>query len=170
MICHLTRYSPSGIYCCNSTKPNQYCHASQKHPPRCLNGLFECPDTAGGACCPEGSTCSEDGCIRYEMTSTNSVPITSTFRSTTEFPDTSIRDDEKYTIAVYKSSTSEPKADSTAANTPSTLSGFLAVTGPKTGEVAQGDTGAGPPIILPMTIPFCLVSMLGFVALGFASL
>ncbi|RSL63930.1 hypothetical protein CEP54_004975 [Fusarium duplospermum] len=60
-VCHETKWSPSGIYCCAMTDE---CIVSEEHPATCLANTTQCGRELGGGCCPEGTTCSPDGCLQ----------------------------------------------------------------------------------------------------------
>ncbi|KAH6885886.1 hypothetical protein B0T10DRAFT_608312 [Thelonectria olida] len=60
-VCFETKWSPSGIYCCAD---KDACIASEKHPPQCVAHTTQCGRGLGGGCCPEGTICSPDGCLR----------------------------------------------------------------------------------------------------------
>lgn len=40
------------------------CVVSEEHPATCLANTTQCGRELGGGCCPEGTTCSPDGCLQ----------------------------------------------------------------------------------------------------------
>ena len=69
MICHPSKFTPSKIFCCNSTAPESACRESLFHPPKCLSSTIECSAATGGGCCPKGLICSPNGCIQIKQSS-----------------------------------------------------------------------------------------------------
>ncbi|KAF5004483.1 hypothetical protein FDECE_9026 [Fusarium decemcellulare] len=59
-VCRKTKWSPSGIYCCAMSDE---CIVSEEHPATCAANTTQCGRELGGGCCPEGTTCSPDGCL-----------------------------------------------------------------------------------------------------------
>ncbi|KAB5585946.1 hypothetical protein GE09DRAFT_1277382 [Coniochaeta sp. 2T2.1] len=69
MSCYLTSLSQSNIYCrppipSPITPSTPFCHPSFQFPPVCPPGNKHCDHTLGGGCCPEGTTCVPDGCVK----------------------------------------------------------------------------------------------------------
>ncbi|KAM5342969.1 hypothetical protein ACJ41O_013935 [Fusarium nematophilum] len=60
-VCHETEWSPSGIYCCGMSDE---CIVSEEQPATCVANTTQCGRELGGGCCPEGTTCSPDGCLQ----------------------------------------------------------------------------------------------------------
>lgn len=84
-ICYQTPFTPSKIFCCNSTTPSE-CRVSKSHPPECPPSTAECSAETGGGCCPEITQCSSNGCIQVleiQISSPTSTSLLSTVGSTT---------------------------------------------------------------------------------------
>lgn len=67
--CYEASFTPSGIFCCNSSASRFQCQASESRPPKCLESLVECSAEAGGGCCPKADVCSPNGCIHIATSS-----------------------------------------------------------------------------------------------------
>lgn len=61
MVCHSSKFSPSGVYCCVDG-PN--CVATEAKPPRCDDHSTPCDKSLGGGCCARGTECSSTGCLK----------------------------------------------------------------------------------------------------------
>jgi hypothetical protein len=62
MACFTASFTPSHIVCCANT--SSHCDYPDSKPPECLAGRIQCSADAGGGCCPEGTSCSPNGCIQ----------------------------------------------------------------------------------------------------------
>lgn len=60
MKCHESKWSPSGIYCCEDESK---CIVSEEHIPSCPGKSKQCVRELGGGYCPPGTTCSPNGCL-----------------------------------------------------------------------------------------------------------
>ncbi|CAM1509970.1 Fc.00g003050.m01.CDS01 [Cosmosporella sp. VM-42] len=60
MLCHESKWSPSGLYCCDD---EEKCIVSKEHIPSCIGKTTGCGQELGGGCCPHGTTCSPNGCL-----------------------------------------------------------------------------------------------------------
>ncbi|KAI1388923.1 uncharacterized protein F4822DRAFT_404390 [Hypoxylon trugodes] len=64
MTCHSTSFSPSGVYCCVVTTTEDECLATADRRPRCDPRASACGNDFGGGCCPPGTQCAHDGCLK----------------------------------------------------------------------------------------------------------
>jgi hypothetical protein len=62
--CFSVPFTPSGILCCNATSL-KFCDYSSHNSPSCVAGTTQCSALAGGGCCPNGTLCSQNGCIQF---------------------------------------------------------------------------------------------------------
>ncbi|KAI1376036.1 hypothetical protein F4677DRAFT_459950 [Hypoxylon crocopeplum] len=79
-VCHSSKFSPSGVYCCAVGSP---CIADEDRPPRCDGRASSCDKHLGGGCCAPGSECSAAGCLKvyraapgFATSGTQSPPTT----------------------------------------------------------------------------------------------
>ena len=63
MTCFHSATTFDHIFCCKPNTPKDDCSTSLTNPPKCLSGMHECSRSTGGACCPERTICSPNGCI-----------------------------------------------------------------------------------------------------------
>ncbi|KAL2071527.1 hypothetical protein VTL71DRAFT_12762 [Oculimacula yallundae] len=83
MACYRASFTPSGIYCCNSSISQFDCEPSKDNPPTCMDGTVQCSEATGGGCCPSVSECSPNGCIHVVSASILSTTATSAIGSKT---------------------------------------------------------------------------------------
>lgn len=129
MICHSSTFSPSGIYCCPSNSP---CLETKNQPPTCESSASACGEHLGGGCCPHGTQCAADGCLKV-------------YRAAPGF--------EASSVLSGTQSPPSPVATRTTTTTTTTKSGQgptasptdgVTVTTPKIGETALSAAPEGP--------------------------
>ena len=77
MACHQTKYTASGIFCCNATGLG--CKTTAAQPPKCLPRMFECSKDIGGGCCHDGWSCDISGCVQPELNPTSTSTTIATY-------------------------------------------------------------------------------------------
>ncbi|KUJ18368.1 uncharacterized protein LY89DRAFT_781430 [Mollisia scopiformis] len=156
MTCYAATFTPSGIYCCNSTDSDYNCEASESDPPKCMASLVECSPETGGGCCPSTLECSPNGCVHVNNASTISPPST--------VPATSSPSNSQGTQAA-------PAMTSNSLGTPITVTSTIfqapqaTVTLAKEGEILAARVGAGgSSIVLSFWIPYAATMLIGCIA------
>lgn len=159
MTCYVASFTPSGIYCCNSTASEYACQASESNPPKCMDSLVECSLQTGGGCCPSALECSPNGCVHVNNASTIIPSSTSPSSSSENIQTTSV----------------PPSLTSNSLGTPITVTSTVfqapraTVTLAKEGEILDARVGAGgSSIVLSLWIPYfaalficCLAVLMG---------
>lgn len=77
-MCYAGSFTLSGIFCCNASKSQFECQASESRPPKCLASLVQCSAETGGGCCPKNDLCSPNGCIHISTASIIGTSLNST--------------------------------------------------------------------------------------------
>jgi hypothetical protein len=158
MFCYPTPFTPSKIFCCNSTSKSD-CHSSNAYPPKCLNNTFECSKETAGGCCPHGTICVSNGCI--EITGPSIISGSST---------------AKPTAGSYVFSSTIVDGSAASGSGLMTVSTFTVTerpaatsTGVKQGEVAQNGVPQRDSVFLTLCLPHvsalvlvCIAAMMGF--------
>ena len=140
MTCYAATFTPSGIYCCNSTESPYNCEATVSNPPKCMVSLIECSEQAGGGCCPSALECSPNGCIHVNNASIISSATSSSGSSEGFHTPATASNSLGIPITVTTTIFQAPAATETVV---------------KEGEIAQIDVGAGSvSIMVNLWIPY----------------
>jgi hypothetical protein len=139
-MCYAASFTPSRIFCCNASKSQFECQASESRPPKCLSSLVQCSAETGGGCCPKNDMCSPNGCIHISTASIIGTSLNST--TTTAGSTTS-------SSTVVTSSASKNNEEGTPITITNTLVEAPAATYTvtKQGEVAQIGKGSQASVI-----------------------
>ncbi|KAL7624058.1 hypothetical protein AAE478_005615 [Parahypoxylon ruwenzoriense] len=126
MVCHSSKFSASGVFCCAD---GSQCLDTEAQPPHCDHGNGACGKHLGGGCCAPGTQCARDGCLKVYRAAPG---FASSILSGTEMPPSS--------------TTSHPSGTRTAAEQTPTATDGVTVLTTKIGETArsQGLKGIRP--------------------------
>lgn len=80
MACYPSRFTSSGIFCCESEYSS--CDEDLTQPPKCPRSTNQCSSATGGGCCRAGLICSPNGCVEVRNAST--VGLTSSHAKSVE--------------------------------------------------------------------------------------
>ncbi len=138
MTCYKATYTPSGIFCCNSSASEFACEVSKIDRPKCMESLVQCSAETGGGCCPSESQCSPNGCIFVNSASTISASPT---RSSLQSP------------SVTQSKFSITGTPITITSTV-TIAPEATVTLAKEGEIAYPSSMAGRSLVTSLHLPY----------------